>query len=293
MCDFDVAKQAQRLDHIANELLGGRCARGKPDRVLAGNPGGIQLAAVSDQIAWNAFFESDFAKAIRIRTVFRADHQDHFCDLAQFTYRRLPVLRRVADIGCIRAYNVPEPPFECGDHATRVVNAERGLRDIGDGRIVRKVERLHVGFGRDEMDRSANLTHRSLDLGMARVADKDKRAAFRHITLALSMHLGDQRTCCIEDRKFAARRFADDCLGNAMRAENGHGAVRHLVEFLDETGALTLQRINDVTVMHDFVAHIDRLTIFFERMLHDVDRPDDSSAKAPRLCKNDTHHVTP
>jgi hypothetical protein len=78
-----------------------------------------------------------------------------------------------------------------------------------------------------------------------------------------------------------------------MCAENGYRAVRHLVEFLNETGAFALQRVNDMSVMHDFVAHIDGLAILLERMLHDVDRADDTGAKAPWLCKNDAHHLTP
>jgi hypothetical protein len=42
-------------------------------------------------------------------------------------------------------------------------------------------------------------------------------------------------------------------------------------------------------VVDDLVAHIDRLTVLFEGVLDDVDRPDDPRTKAARLGQDDTH----
>jgi hypothetical protein len=46
--------------------------------------------------------------------------------------------------------------------------------------------------------------------------------------------------------------------GNAMSAEDDVIIVGNLVEFLDKYCALLLEVIDDVAVMHDFMAHVDR-----------------------------------
>src|SRR3546814_9868564 len=63
-----------------------------------------------------------------------------------------------------------------------------------------------------------------------------------------------------------------------------------------EHGALSLQAIHHIFVMNDFVAHIDRGTIFFDGALHNMDRPVYPSAKSAWRCdqypQERTAHVT-
>ena len=74
-----------------------------------------------------------------------------------------------------------------------------------------------------------------------------------------------------------------------MGAENGDGAFGYFVQLFDEARALVLQRIHDMLVVHDLVAHIDRLAILIERLFHDIDGAHDSGTEAARLGKNNSH----
>ncbi len=78
-----------------------------------------------------------------------------------------------------------------------------------------------------------------------------------------------------------------------MRTEDGDGPVRHLVQLLDEAGALGLEALDHMAVVNDLVADIDRLPVLVERPLDDVNRPDHPRAEAARLCKNNAHFQTP
>ena len=66
-----------------------------------------------------------------------------------------------------------------------------------------------------------------------------------------------------------------DRAGDAVRAENRDAALRDLVDLVDEMRALGAQPLDDMAVVHDLVADIDRRTVFFERALDDLDRPFD------------------
>ena len=68
-----------------------------------------------------------------------------------------------------------------------------------------------------------------------------------------------------------------------MSAEDGDGAGRDLVDLVDEARALGMQPLNHMPVVHDFVTHIDRRTVFFERALDDLDRTFDPRTKASGL----------
>src|SRR3546814_6021866 len=129
------------------------------------------------------------------------------------------------------------------------------------------------------------LPHRALDFRMAGMADQDHFTAFSRIELDLDMDLGDQRAGRIEDRQLALARLLTHRLRNAVRRENASRTFRHFIDFLDEHRALGAQTLDDETVMHDFMTHIDRRTQHFERTLDDLDCPIDSSPKAARMGK--------
>ena len=59
-----------------------------------------------------------------------------------------------------------------------------------------------------------------------------------------------------------------------------HGVVGNLVHLLDEAGALVAQLVDDVAVVDDLLAHVDRAVADLEGLLDDVDRAHDARAEA-------------
>src|SRR4051794_13701939 len=70
-----------------------------------------------------------------------------------------------------------------------------------------------------------------------------------------------------------------------MGAEDGNGMGWNFRQILDKDRAFGLQAFDDVFVMDDLVAHIDRWPVFLERPLDNLDRTHDACAKAARLRK--------
>ena len=76
---------------------------------------------------------------------------------------------------------------------------------------------------------------------------------------------------------------------DAVRREDHHGTVGHLVELVDEDRALVAQLAHDVLVVHDLVAHVDGAAEHLERALDDLDRAVDAGAKAAGLGEERVH----
>jgi hypothetical protein len=72
-------------------------------------------------------------------------------------------------------------------------------------------------------------------------------------------------------------------------AEDHRGAVRHLVEFLDEHRTERAQPVDDELVVHDLVPHVDRRTEQLHRTLDDVDRPVDAGTETAGIGEEDAH----
>ena len=114
------------------------------------------------------------------------------------------------------------------------------------------------------MNRGTDLPLGSFDLGMARMAYQNQRPAALHVSLALEVDLRNQRARRIQHGKATRFRLVDDRLGDAMGAEDRHRAVGNLIELFDENGPHPLEPLDDVTIVHDLVADIDRSAEFFE-----------------------------
>jgi hypothetical protein len=69
-----------------------------------------------------------------------------------------------------------------------------------------------------------------------------------------------------------------------MGTENRHGSRRDLIDLVDEQGAFRPQSLDDVPIVDDFVADVDRRAVLFERPLDNLDSPFDPGTKASRLC---------
>ena len=87
-------------------------------------------------------------------------------------------------------------------------------------------------------------------------------------------------------------RFVLDFARHAMGAENRHCSLGHFVQILDEARAFRLERFDDMAIMNDLVAHVDRGAVLDQRPLDNIDRADNPRAKPPRLCKNNLHSLT-
>ena len=178
------------------------------------------------------------------------------------------------------------------DDALGVVDAERGLRHVGDRRIGREIELVDVLLVLHQHDRRRDLAHRAFDFRMAGMADQDQLAALADIALALVVHLGDQRAGGVEHRQAARAGLLLDALGDAVRGEHRHGVRRHFGQLLDEHRALGLEILDDVLVVHDLVAHIDRRAVLLQRALDDLDRTHHAGAEAAGLGQDDLHRRT-
>ena len=80
----------------------------------------------------------------------------------------------------------------------RVVDGERGLRDVGKALGVGHVEASHVGDGLDEMHAVRRLPHRAFGLRVASVADHHHLVLRAQHAHDLDVDLGYQRTRGVE-----------------------------------------------------------------------------------------------
>ena len=88
-------------------------------------------------------------------------------------------------------------------------------------------------------------------------------------------------------REAARRRFPAHRLRHAVGAEDESRAGRDVGEVLDEDRALGLEVVDDVGVVDDLVAHVDRRAELVQRALDDLDRAIDAGAEAARLGEDD------
>jgi len=75
----------------------------------------------------------------------------------------------------------------------------------------------------------------------------------------------------------------------AVRAENSDSAMRHFIEFFDETRALATQVVDDMPIVNDLMTHVDRRAMSFESAIDNLDRADHTRTKAAGLSKDNTH----
>ena len=131
--------------------------------------------------------------------------------------------------------------------------------------------------------------HGAFDLRMPGVADEHHVAALARIPRDFHVHLGDQRTGGVEHRESAARGLVLHRGRHAVRGEDHRGAVRHLVELVDEHRAELAQPVDHVHVVHHLVTHVDRRAEQRDGALDDVDGAIDAGAEATGIGEQDLH----
>ena len=113
----------------------------------------------------------------------------------------------------------------------------------------------------------------------------------------LDMDLGHQRTGGVEDAETARLRFLLHGLAHTVGRKHQGRARGHVGQFLDEDRALGLEVVDDIGVVHDLVAHIDRPAELGQRAFDDLDRAVHAGAETARFGQDDffrlVHHSTP
>ena len=89
--------------------------------------------------------------------------------------------------------------------------------------------------------------------------------------------------------KAALLRFNAYGLRHTVCAEHQRGARRHIGEILDKHRTLGAQVIHHIFVVDNFVAHINRRAMKFQRPLDDLDGAIHAGAKAARIGQQDVH----
>ena len=124
------------------------------------------------------------------------------------------------------------------------------------------------------------------------MADQDQRAPARDVVPPLIVDLGDKRAGRIERGQAAIARLIDHRARHAVGAENGDRAVRNLAELLDEMRALGDQAVDDMAVVHDLMAHIDRRPVLLQGQLDNIDGAHHARTETARLGQDDPQAVT-
>ena len=106
--------------------------------------------------------------------------------------------------------------------------------------------------------------------------------------LGLAVDLGHQRAGGVELEEVARLRRRRHRFGDAVGGEDHRLVGRgNLVELLDEDRALGLEALDDIAVVHDLVADIDRRAVLSQRQLDDLDGAVDAGAEAARAAEED------
>ena len=172
---------------------------------------------------------------------------------------------------------------QAGDDRARLVDRERGLRDVGELLGVLDLERVDVLLGLDEHDVLGRLAHRALDLLVARMADEDDRVAVAGELHGLAVDLGHQRAGRVDRAQRAPLGLRVDGRRHAVGGEDRHRALGdRVVELLDEDGAALAQLLDHVLVVDDLLAHVDRGAVELERALDGLHGAVDAGAVAAR-----------
>ena len=122
---------------------------------------------------------------------------------------------------------------------------------------------------------------------MALVADQDDRVALGGELAGLDVDLGDQRAGRV-DRPQAARGGVGVHAGATPWAEKTTiSPSGHLGLLLDEDRAALLELLDDVLVVDDLLAHVDRRAVEVERVLDRLHGAIDARAVAARRREQD------
>ena len=198
-------------------------------------------------------------------------------------HRNLPVFSGIAYILRRRALNVREPLAQRGDNVARLIQAERGLRQVRDPVRVGQRHRRHFRRRPDYLCHRRCLAQRANHFVMIAMANQNQRIAFLGELHRLHMHLGDQRTRSIDHPQLPQFAVLAHFRRNAVGAVDDALALRHFIHAIDKDRALLLQFLDHEAVVDNFLAHINRPPKGLQRNPDNIDRAHHPSAEPPRL----------
>ena len=139
------------------------------------------------------------------------------------------------------------------------------------------------------MDRAGRqLAHSADAFRVACVTDQQDMPAALVMNFGFPMNLRDERAGGVDGKQATLLCICRNGARNAMGGkDNRRAGFRNLVEFLDENGALCLQHFNDVAIMDDFMADIDRRAVGLDGSFDRVDRPNHAGAEAAWGAEDD------
>ena len=133
------------------------------------------------------------------------------------------------------------------------------------------------------------LALRALDLLVPDVPDEEDRPAVGGEVACLGVHLADERAGRVDHVELRGAGGIPYRGRDAVGREDDRRALRHLVELVDEDGAAALEIGDDVLVVNDLLADVDRRAALLERLLDDLDRTLD--ARAERARRREQHRA--
>ena len=171
------------------------------------------------------------------------------------------------------------------DDRRDVVEGERRLRDHRDRLVGDELARLLRRLDHDR--RVGPLAERADHLDVVLVADERDEVAAVGVVPRLGVHLVHERARRIDDAKAARLRALLHRRRDAVRREDADRAFRDLVLRLDEHRAEPFEAAQDVVVVDDRVADVDRRAVLLEQALDDLDRAVDAGAERARRREQD------
>ena len=132
----------------------------------------------------------------------------------------------------------------------------------------------------DQLHALRRLAGGAVDLLVACVADQQDVVVVTCVALHFLVHLGHQGAGRVDGAQFAVHGLLADCGGHSVRGEHDHRAFGHLVGLVDEDRAAFGQPVDDVAVVHDLLAHVDRGAVGVQGLLDGHHGPVDARAVA-------------
>ena len=275
----------QVLDHFLHQDFRGRRTRRNRYGGNVRDPLGPDVFGLVNQVRVGSQVLRDFDQPVGVGAVARSNDQHHVRAMGHVFDCRLTVLGRVADVLGLGPGNVWELLLQGLDHVLGLIQRERGLGQVGDLVRIGHNQRFYLFDCGHDLSHIRGFALRAFDLFVVAMADQHQGAALARELDRLEVHLGDQRAGCIDDLEPALLGPLTDRRGNTMRGVDHARTLGHLIQLVNEDGALLGEIVYNVAVVNDFLADVDRRTECIQRNLHYIDRTHHARAKAARLEK--------
>src|SRR4051794_16941454 len=289
LLNVGVAPLGQPVEHSPHQDLRHGGTAGDADGRHAVEPGLVELGGLVDQVARAcAALEGDLDQPHRVGGVRRPHHDDQIGVPGYLLHGDLAVLGGVADVVAGRVEQRGDPRPQRAHRREALVDRQRRLGQPGHPLGV-----AHLDVGApcgavDEVHVLGRLAGGADDLLVPLVADQQDVVVVAGEPPRLRVHLGDQRAGGIDRLEAPPVGLLVHDRRDTVGAEHDGRALGHLVGLLDEHRAALLQRLDDVLVVHDLLAHVDRRAVGLQRLLDRDHGPVDARAVAPGCGEQDT-----